>query len=630
MEMSPPFTNHFSAQTDYLADIGQQLLDTWRQRESGQTLAQVLDEVVQQTHAFFPNQVVLVSLYIYRETGLLYLERVDGELVSIIKTTTSHPRGAAALLVNQRRPVFVETLAQWPATLPPIAEHLVNTGKIQAYVGLPLVIGRQGQEEVVGALLISLRSPQHFDPVRRHALERWAQQVALFVQNARVLRRRRREEEAFQAISASASSGNPDEVGTVIARQVRELTKSAFVAVLAHRPQARRLESCGVALYGSAERTGVIQLALDKPSINAHVLQTQQPYYAPDLRQDAHHLIYQGWDEAMYAAYCVPLLIQQQVIGTLYVTSQEIDGIGLDDRNFLEKLAPQAAIALHLATLMQQERTQRAYQAQELAEVRDYAITNEAVAWFGITAADRQHTLAQKIGSIRYCTDTLRVWAQQHQLAGDECINEIIEDLNSVADDIQAIKRMSATAAPTEAPTLIDRELRRSVQRWCDDYNREGSSTIRCQFVLTCDELQVHVPTNILRIAAEKVVHNALQAMATDGLLTVHSRRIGDQIAVDFTDDGPGIPAFARPDFLKRPIQRPPSIEGQGTGMGAQMARLVARRYRGDLALLATGAAGTTIRLTFPVYVPAVQETAPEKLPVEKSSVEKSPLQVQA
>ncbi len=611
MEMSPPLTDHAPGRADYLPDIGQQLLATWRQRESGQALAQVLDEVIQQTYTFFPDQVVLVSLYIYRETGLLYLERVDGELASVIKTTTSHPRGAAAALVNQRTPIFVESLAQWPVTLPPIAEHLVSTGKIQAYVGLPLIIGQPDptlinhQEEVVGALLISLRTPCCFDPKRRHALERWAQQVALFVQNARVLRRRRREEEAFQAISASASTGNPDEVATVIARQVCGLTKSAFVAVLTHRPQAQRLESCGVARYGNEERTGVIQLDLGKKSINAHVLHTQQPHYAPDLHQDPYHVGYQGWDEEMLAAYCAPLLIHQQVIGTIYVTSQEVDGIVLDDRNFLEKLAPQAAIALHLATLMQQERIQREYQAQELAEVRDYAIASEAVAWFGITAADRQHTLAQKIGSIRYCTDTLKTWAQQHGLANDDCITEIIEDLNSVADDIQAIKRTSTMTAPTETPTVIDRELRRTIQRWCDEYNREAAATIRCQFDLQCDDLQIHVPTNILRIAAEKVVHNALKAMANTGVLTVHSQRIGEQIAIDFSDTGPGIPAFARPYFLKRPIQRPPEAEGQGTGMGAHMARIVARRYRGDLALLTTGTAGTTLRLTFPVYEPS-------------------------
>lgn len=601
METIPPLTDFSPGDSGYLAHLGQQLLATWRQRESGQALANVLDEIIQQTHALFPAQVVLVSLYIYRESGLLYLERVNGELAHVIKTRTSHPQGAAAILVNRRSPIFVETIEQWPAALPPIANHLLSSGKIQAYAGLPLVIGLPDQEEVVGVLLVSLRSPQRFDPARRQELWRWAQQVALFVQNARVLRRRRREEEAFQAISASASAGNPAAVATVIAQQICALTKSAFVTVLAPGVQDHRLESCGIARYGDIERTAVIQLDLRQPSINAHVFHTRRPYYAPDLRQDPYHVVYSGWDEEMCAAYCAPLVMNQQVLGTVYLTSKEIDGIALDDRNFIEKLAPHAAIALHHAGLIGEERTQRESQAQELEEARDYAIASEAVAWFGITAADRQHTLAQKIGSLRYCTDTLQAWAHLHGLGDDECIQEIINDLHSITDEIQSIKDTASSTTPTETSTIIDRELRRTVQRWCNDYNQEMNAAIRCQFDLHCDALKIQAPPNILRIAAEKVVHNALKAMDRAGVLTIRSQCIGKQIVIDIEDTGPGIPAFALPYFLKRPIQRPPGAHGHGTGMGAHIARIIARRYHGDLTLLETSAAGTKVRLAFPV-----------------------------
>lgn len=602
MEMIPPLTSQSTEIPDYLTYLGQQLLATWRQRESSQALADVLDAIIQQSHMLFPGQIVLVSLYIYRETGLLYLERVDGELSATIKAPTAHPQGAAAAVVAQRTPYFIEEVTKWPADLPPIPHHVLETKQIQAFIALPLTIGLPEEEEVVGAVLISLCTPQRFTAARRQELWQWAQQVALFVQNARVLRRRRREEEAFQAISASANTGNPDEVATVIARQICDLTKSAFVTVLSYYPQEQRLESCGIARYGNTERMGVIQLDLQQTSINTHVVQTHQPYYVPDLSQDPYHFVYRGWDEEMRSAYCVPLLVNQQPIGTIYLTSKEHNGITLDDRNFIDKLAPHAAIAVHHATLMQQERAQREDQAQELAEVRDYAIASEAVAWFGITAADRQHTLAQKIGSLRYCTDTLKVWAQQHGLAEDACIHEIIDDLNSVADDIQAIKSSPATTTPTEAATVIDRELRRTIQQWCNQYNAEAHVTIQCAFDLNCDGLQIQVPTNILRIATEKVVHNAFQAMGDTGVLTVRSHCIGGEIAIDIEDTGPGIPAFARPHFLKRPIQRPPDVQGHGTGMGAHMARIVARRYHGELALLETSEQGTKLRLTFPVY----------------------------
>jgi signal transduction histidine kinase len=299
----------------------------------------------------------------------------------------------------------------------------------------------------------------------------------------------------------------------------------------------------------------------------------------------------------------VPLLMQQQVIGTIYLTSIDVDGIVLADRNFIERLAPHAAIALHHAGLIQAERAQRESQAQELEEAREYAIASEAVAWFGITAADRQHTLAQKIGSLRYCTDTLKAWANQHGLATDECLEGILADLNSIADDIQAIKSDStaSTGSPTETPTLIDRELSSIVQRWCDLYNQEEGATIRCHFDLQCPGLRVQAPANILRIATEKVVHNALKAMKRTGLLTVRSQQIEEQIAIDIEDTGPGIPVFARPHFLKRPIQRPPGAKGQGTGMGAHIARLIARRYRGDLILLGSSENGAKLRLTFPI-----------------------------
>ena len=140
------------------------------------------------------------------------------------------------------------------------------------------------------------------------------------------------------------------------------------------------------------------------------------------------------------------------------------------------------------------------------------------------------------------------------------------------------------------------------MQRWCDAYNKEQNAAIDCHFDLNCDQLKIRAPTNILRIAAEKVVHNALKAMVKEGVLTVRSQCTNGQIAIDFEDSGPGIPEFARPYFLKRAIQRPPEAQGQGTGMGALMARIVARRYRGDLTLLETGKEGTKLRLTFPVY----------------------------
>jgi signal transduction histidine kinase len=100
-------------------------------------------------------------------------------------------------------------------------------------------------------------------------------------------------------------------------------------------------------------------------------------------------------------------------------------------------------------------------------------------------------------------------------------------------------------------------------------------------------------------MATEKLVHNALKAMDPVGCLTVRTVQVGDQVQVEISDTGAGLPAHAREGFLRRRIQ--PIAAEKGSGMGALMARLVARRLGGDLTLVATGPTGTTLRLTLPI-----------------------------
>ena len=124
-----------------------------------------------------------------------------------------------------------------------------------------------------------------------------------------------------------------------------------------------------------------------------------------------------------------------------------------------------------------------------------------------------------------------------------------------------------------------------------------------------CDAIQ-HDPgavARVLRIATEKLVHNALKAMPDGGTLTIRSRLMGSEVTIEIADSGTGIPHFARADFLKRPIQRPPDSTAGGSGMGAHMARIVARRHQGELELVETSEGGTTLRLSFPVANGGVQ-----------------------
>ncbi len=96
----------------------------------------------------------------------------------------------------------------------------------------------------------------------------------------------------------------------------------------------------------------------------------------------------------------------------------------------------------------------------------------------------------------------------------------------------------------------------------------------------------------------EKVIDNAIDAVAPEGHVSVTAICRGDTVVVRVTDDGPGIPAEHRarvfdPFFTTKPV-------GQGTGLGLDMARRLVHLNRGDIDF--TSQPGRTV---FRVRLPA-------------------------
>jgi signal transduction histidine kinase len=78
------------------------------------------------------------------------------------------------------------------------------------------------------------------------------------------------------------------------------------------------------------------------------------------------------------------------------------------------------------------------------------------------------------------------------------------------------------------------------------------------------------------------IIHNAIDAMAGEGTLTISTSRERDLVAVEIADTGPGIP----PGIQKRifdPFFTTKDV-GQGTGLGLDISyRIVVRRHHGDI-----------------------------------------------
>jgi len=79
----------------------------------------------------------------------------------------------------------------------------------------------------------------------------------------------------------------------------------------------------------------------------------------------------------------------------------------------------------------------------------------------------------------------------------------------------------------------------------------------------------------------EKLADNALDAVGSQGTVTITATARGDSILVRIADDGPGIPEEIRarifdPFFTTKPV-------GQGTGLGLDIARRIVHLHGGDI-----------------------------------------------
>ncbi|MGC4769919.1 ATP-binding protein [Micromonospora sp. DT44] len=95
------------------------------------------------------------------------------------------------------------------------------------------------------------------------------------------------------------------------------------------------------------------------------------------------------------------------------------------------------------------------------------------------------------------------------------------------------------------------------------------------------------------------LVDNALGAMGEKGVLTVRTGRVGDLLAVEITDTGPGIPPEVRPRIFEPFFTTKPV--GAGTGLGLDISyRIVVNKHHGDIRV-ETEPGHTTFRVLLPI-----------------------------
>jgi len=152
--------------------------------------------------------------------------------------------------------------------------------------------------------------------------------------------------------------------------------------------------------------------------------------------------------------------------------------------------------------------------------------------------------------------------------------------------------------ARTSRPCLRKADLNGLVR---EAFKRRAAVHRRADVAVSLD-LAVDLPgllidrSQLLQVL-DNLCDNAVRAMPHGGVITVTSRRVGEEVRLQVADTGPGVPSALRTKVFE-PFY---STSSKGTGLGLAVASRIMDGHGGRILLEPGGRRGAAFQLFFPV-----------------------------
>ena len=388
----------------------------------------------------------------------------------------------------------------------------------------------------------------------------------------------------YEVTKTVSSTLNLEEVLNLIAQSAAEAMRIKACTI-------RLLDESGqivdtVAAYGLSEQyltKGPIDVQKSR-----HVYQTlssgQLAIISDTSRDDRLQYPVEARAEGINAMLCVPLLIKGKAEGVICVYSTELDHFSESDAEFLSALASEGAIAIENA---------RTYQALEMADraKSDFVqmVTHELRSPLSAVQSmlrvleegyvgpitSRQQDLIQRSKRrvsflLALVNDLLDLAAgKMEQLKGEKkevVLNEIITKVTELVQTSAEEKRLELKVEITEEPLAL-----------------------------------VGIEDGLERVFMN-LVSNAVKYTPVGGSVAVRAWSENDQIEVEVSDTGIGIPeeALSRifDEFYR--AKNAKAMEMEGTGLGLAIAKDVVEQHGGQISVESVEGEGSTFYVTLP------------------------------
>lgn len=178
--------------------------------------------------------------------------------------------------------------------------------------------------------------------------------------NARANERRQQELDAIQEIAEYSANRSLPELYGVIVRWAVQVTDARYAAIWQYRAGTSILHfehAYHATIADWHPQQEILLIPADQAA--AWIPHAQGNLFLHQKEDD----LSLPWEDGVKMLFAVPLLVEKQLLGMLYIATDEPTTFTLDDQRFINHLAPHAAVALH--TARQRENRERVIRLQQ-------------------------------------------------------------------------------------------------------------------------------------------------------------------------------------------------------------------------------------------------------------------------
>ncbi len=458
---------------------------------------------------------------------------------------------------------------------------------VRCEIAVPM-IGTGGQ--VLGVINLDSDRPGGFDDSDLDLLIRLTAETTSVIQHLwqlQQLRGKARELESLITIGQSlVTKLEPEELFDTVTRDARQITQSRACALYLCSPTGDTVRLASLDSPGQATPPPQ-EFPLDSCLVASAIHTRRQVEFANIQSPEFLDVIDLPQDPSLRSLLATPLMYEGEVIGVLTVFTGEVHRFNNDEKRLLSALASLGAVALQNARLYA-----RVFQSE--ASLRK----NEQLTTLGLLAAEIAHEIRNPLTVIKLLFGYLGLDFPE----GDPRRTDV-RVIGEKIDQLEAIVTRVLTFA--KAPSSLH-------SRWpLHDIIADTLVLIRLKLAQGKIQLHYDPPARPLIVDVHKgqlqqvllnLLLNATQAMPGGGTISIRcSTEVHDHhqemAVIDVTDTGTGIPDNLRGHIFNSFL----SGRSDGTGLGLAIAKRILLSHHGDITLLDTSPAGTTLRITLPL-----------------------------